>query len=449
MRDVAGHSLEMEGETEMMRTKYLGRRGGALALLCQALAVLAVAAVMPARAASEPACTWVDSAGSGDFRYGDIDLDAYYYSALVRRPDANSTVRLKIEGQYPAARYFSFIAYRGAASAVVDSLTDYQIVPDAGSASPYADMLHLDPATAAGGHYTIQIVYSAKPSNPAPNTLYLDPALLNGRNALLIYRIYNPFPGVTDPSTADVPLPQILMETDQGDVPVAANSASLYCAYWQSTVEQGGPLIISTVSLLADFGFPTRWTPQFALYHPNDAPLGARNVDNQYMGAAVSRTRADLVLMRARAPTYTGQPGVEPQMRHWSVCENNAVGQTFDCVEDSEVAVDADGFFNIVMSSSSKKPATATHDYGFDWLDFGDNGAPQTGVIIYRQQLDSPDFAQSMAAVGDGDPATVMGDYDPQLTYCSATTFQQHTTAGESPADVFKACKAGNSLFGR
>jgi hypothetical protein len=413
--------------------------------LARVIIMLFLAFTMPLRAAtSTSACNWVNSAYNEGIHYGDVDIDAQYYSMLIRSPAAGVT-GMKIEGAYPAARNFSFIAYKGSSS-VMDAISDYQITPDPGNASPFTDVVHIDPAVAPGGRYTVNIVFSAKPDEPAPNTLYLDPQVLATRGSVLIYRIYNPSPGGTDPGTGGVGLPTIVEVTDSGDVPIGSLPTSWFCQGWTWMVQVNGPNTIETLSNLDLFKFPTSSRPRFYLNRGSTGlPLEAINVDNRYTGVTLSQPLGDMALLRGRAPFYTTQPGVEPQVRHWSICENNMVGLTYGCVEDYSAAIDQDGFFNVVVSLPDKKPANATHDFGFDWLTYGTGPTPSVGVIIYRQTLASPDFKQSMDAVEPGQSAaSVMGDYLPKATYCSSAVFDAQTAAHASPAAVFAACKAAS-----
>jgi hypothetical protein len=441
--------FEYETRRQKMRLQTaISRAASFFFRLALAVGALCVASVSYARSDGLPrVCSWVNSASNQGMQYGDIDLDASYYAVLIQ-PGSEAGVDLRIDGQYPAARYFSFMAYKGAGP-VLSALTDYEIAPVPGSQTPFTGIANIDTAIAPGVYYSVRVQFGPKPAQPAPNTLYIDPAQLGGHSSLLIYRIYNPLAGIANPQTGGFALPSLTLETPQGDVPISPDAPTTYCRYWASEIENLGPVFVKVMSALSPVNFLPSSFPRFNLYRDNfSLPLQVLNIDNNYMGATISSTHGDLILVRGRAPTFATDPGLQPQMRHWSVCENNAVGITYGCVQDRDAAVDGDGFFNIVISTPDKMPATATHAYGFDWLTYGPNAASKVGVVIYRQQLPAPDFAQAMRRVGaQQTPQSVMGDYAPQITYCSSSVFADNTSKGASPASVFAACAAAHHVL--
>jgi hypothetical protein len=380
---------------------------------------------------------WIDPASMGDRHYDLSDVEAHYFATLIK-PGTAAGVRIRIDGSFPAARNFSITAYKGPGP-LVDDITDYQIQPSPGSQSAFLDKVHIDPAVSAGGHYSVYVEFTAKPDNPAPNTLYLDPAKLNGLFSQIVYRIYLPDGGVANGGVA---LPKLTVETPQGDVAPPYYS---YCGLWGPATAQ---LSLPFEVLLTQSGlfsiFPSG-KPNFYVYRtlPGNY-LEALNGDIGYLYSYIRSSQGDLAVIRGKAPTYTTQPGVEPRVRHWSICENSTGALTYDCVEDHSAAIDAGGYYNIVISPPGKKPATATHDYGFDWISYGTNPVPPEGVIIYRQQLAAPDFAEAISNIPQGGSASrAMGDYYPHITYCSSDVFAQHTAAKDSPESVFAACQAG------
>jgi hypothetical protein len=94
-----------------------------------------------------------------------LDTNAVYWGGTYA---ALPGTRIRIEGQYPHARYISWNVY-DAAAGPIDALSDVQLVPDPGSTNPFppgADR------TVAERSYTAFIEVGPKPTQPAPNTLY-------------------------------------------------------------------------------------------------------------------------------------------------------------------------------------------------------------------------------------------------------------------------------------
>jgi hypothetical protein len=421
-----------------MNRFYAVRRGGHVLLLCGL--IVGLLGARPAAASSIPlACDqWINTASQNGQYYALTDVEANYYGTIITpgaQPVAGS--RIRIDAQFPAARNFSITAYKGSGS-VMDSITDYQVQPNAGSQSAYLDEVHLDSTVHSGGSYTVYIEFTPRPSNPAPNTLYEDPAVLQNDNSMIVYRVYLP----SGNAYGGVGLPRLTVQTPNGNYPAKNYQA---CQTWAFAEGLGALGFTINLTKSGIFDFVPASNPKFRMYNSiKGNPLEAVNVDNKYLYAVIKSSEADMALIRGRAPYYTTQSGVEPQVRHWSMCENSLEFMTYGCIEDHGAAIDSGGYYNIVISPPNHKPANATHSYGFDWLTYGTNPTPGEGNIIYRQMLAAPSFTQAISNVARWhSPVNVMGDYYPQITYCSASVFSAHTAAHESPASVFAACQAG------
>ncbi|MDR3415804.1 MAG: hypothetical protein P4L83_06435 [Nevskia sp.] len=418
------------------------------------------------------ACDWIlaNDPQTSPVPSGWIDLQAGYWRFTMSTSFPVGTV-LRIDGQYPNSRLFSFAVEQGL-SAVVSSLTDFEIAPSAGSATPYSGPTTYDPSVAPGGKYTAYLVFGPKPAQPAPNTMYVDTSTFptNDTDVVVIMRIYNAPPGQATAAAGNVPLPTLTVETAQGDVPLssykpgtpackalnAAEGAFSTALTEKISAAQSTPKAPNPIPAM-----PVPAAPKFRLYRSVKQDQGldlTLNPDAQYGTWYISQTKADLVYIRALAPTYVTQPGVgqqphstdsDAQVRHWAVCSNGSSllnSRTFQCVEDYTATIGSDGYFNIIISIPGKKPALTLLAQGYDWLTYGETNID---VPIYRQLRPSPDYAQAMANVADGDAASqdriarVMGSYMPQITYCGGSVFAQHAQAGESRAQVFAACQAG------
>jgi hypothetical protein len=112
--------------------KFVKRTMLAMAVLVQAMPAQASAPYGKAEAIPGPrTCFWYRGPHNADpyINVAYPDEGAFYWSAIVTIPQG-ATLRLK--GQFPHARYISFVSYRATGQAV-ESLADHQITPDTGS----------------------------------------------------------------------------------------------------------------------------------------------------------------------------------------------------------------------------------------------------------------------------------------------------------------------------
>lgn len=94
-----------------------------------------------------------------------VDTNAVYWAGTYA---ALPGTRIRIEGQYPYARYTSWNVY-DAAVKPIDALADVQIAPDPGSSNPFLPGAR---RTVAKRSYTAFIEVGPRPARPAANTLY-------------------------------------------------------------------------------------------------------------------------------------------------------------------------------------------------------------------------------------------------------------------------------------
>jgi hypothetical protein len=419
--------------------------------------------------AGGPACDWFRVFDGDKVNVAFPDTSANYWLAYA---PALPGARVRINGRYPDARYFSFNAYN-AKTAPTDAIGDFQISPDLPDTNPFLGETRRDSTIAAGAPYTAYLEYGLPPASRAPNTFYsgniLSLASLgipNAAGAIIIYRTYVPRFGFG--LDGGVGLPQLTLETPAGDVPFANGQDCT--AFMQTLVQElpsltdainaanypdgtgGPPFVIASdppafkvfygigLNLLRDNGAPIPPTPL------DDSDTGGffSNVHNRYAYGAFSRNLGGLYLARGRAPTFTdGTDDPFPQVRYWSICQNElATQRVTSCVADWQATLDEEGYYNVVVSDPADRPENASVEHGFDWLPWG--GAYYDGYLILRNMLPDPSFAEAIQNVERGtDPVSVMNDYFPQATYCSRETFEANADA--SPAQVFAACIAGQA----
>lgn len=416
-------------------------------------------------------CGWIAASDPDKANIAFPDSEAKYWVAAA---PVSPQTRLRIDGRYPDARYFSYNAY-DAALRPTDAVADFELTPsDKGrEGNPFARK-----GAKPGGAYTAYLEYGASPvQNPdvqrKPNTFYtgeigLGPLKIPNALAVFIYRVYVSNTG--EFFDGGVGLPTLTLETADGsrELGTLPNCAEPLLP------SAGGitpPLGLNELLLGLDYPnqlalpFPTATNPPNTLKFfslgdtafriagnvtgQDTSMLGGRvdsgsggflsNVHNAYTSTGFARRYGSLAMVRAKAPTYRGQAGVEfgqEQLRYWSLCGNEFATQRFtDCAADFQVPLDDQGFFTVVISDPADRPANATAENGFLWLPWGPY---PDQLLLYRHMLHNPEFTEAIQNVEKGDAlADVMKDFAPVGIYCDPNVFTQSNRSGE----VFALCE--------
>ena len=433
-------------------------------------AVLAVLVLAPAAQAAGADQTCVlaltkTDPGTVNAAYPD-DSAIYFIGSYAAVPGT----RLRIEGDFPHARYMSFNVYDPAARPFA-ALADLQITPDAGSTNPFvrgADR------TTGKRRYTAFVEFGAAPERPAPNTLYTGVGQDGRPNAAgtFIYRIYIPDRGRDD--TGGVGIPTVTLEGPDG-APAPASACSGLLKPSGSAVNDAvaGQEGVPAVQDPPADGGPATWrkfvnfvgVASGVIGQENADGLGGRggylsNVDNAYLTAGVDRANGRVLVTRLRVPTTPDtRPGTprmgDGQLRYWSICQNEIASQRFiACVNDDRVPVGADGFATVVLSTPADRPANARAACGVAWIPWG---PAQRGVLIYRHMLPRADFAQAVQRAKAGDEARTMGDFVPASRYlpgkaaiesrgCPGPAPGSTTAAGGAAPSLSRTCRSRRSF---
>jgi len=408
-------------------------------------------------ASAEGLCSWPTVSDPDVLNIAYPDEGATYWGTMT--PMLRGS-RVRIEGQYPQARYFSFHVY-DPLNRPVDSLTDFRILPRIAGSNAFRTA-----GAAPGADYVAYIVPEPKPENPEPNTIYAGSLSLPGSNALpanplpiVLYRIYLP----EVDATGGVPLPRLSYELADGSV------VPLSLSLCKPLPPEGLPPLLNEPIREASFpgnASPSRAPPPrvsrfYNLFESLRVLLASQsgmeippnaltedssggflsNRDIAYVSALFRRSSGQLYVVRARAPTTARQPTDAPlggaQLRYWSLCVNEFASQRFvACAHDEQVPLDAAGFFTIVVSDPEDRPANAVAGNGMLWLPWG--GVYPDSLLIYRHMLPNAGFGEAIQNIPYGTaPEDVMGEYFPRLAYCDRATVE---AAGSNPAAVFAAC---------
>lgn len=419
------------------------------------------------------ACSWPLVSDPDFLNTALPDLAATYWVAAL--PNIPGT-RLRIDGRYPNARYFSFNAYSPLLSAV-DALTDYQILPRIAGANPFQTR-----GAAPGGEYVAYLLPQPVPEIRAPNTLYagefpvgLGVTLPANPLQILIYRIYV----AEEDLSGGVPLPVLTVETEDGSTALMSLTMT-GCAslpppellpdlLTRALAGQSAPQAVLSVfentplpltaaepTMQRAYGLPETLRANMSAALGFDIPGQAvtttvaadllNNRDNAYLQAIMSRDKSSMYVVRGKAPIAADDPTEAPlggaQLRYWSLCSNEIVTQRFaDCLYDAQVPLGRDGWFTIVVSDAAERPANAVAENGIGWLAWG--AVYPDSMLLYRHMLPSAHFAQAVENIPlNTPPQDVMGEYYPLLAYCDRQTVE---SAGSDPAAVFAACRERGS----
>ena len=424
-----------------------------------AMALAALAGSEGAQAQNMNNCAWpliLSPWGSGNFLAPD-DAARYW---VMPFPKAYRT--MKIQGRFPNARYFSFVAYSGDANGrpteTTGSRHDTTITPDgAGGQSSYTVRVSRDPsvsgaangmAVTANDAWVVLRIYAPKP----------DPALsghaLSGGTPLptVSFDETQPLAACPSPSPAD----------GQGWHPVrSVNKLEDLRAFFGLIFPSGFDINQPT-----DFDEPPSGRLWFS--PPRVPPiLLFPNPDNKYiMTSPGPYQRGRVIVIRAKAPQVSDRQagrdlrwhgrgqgiGQGADMRYWSMCNNDfalplgVVG----CVSDLTAKLEG-GWYTVVISDDLSRPDWLRPDV--NWVPWGDEQYPK--LIFFRNLLASDTFAHSVQQVVKGCPANclnndavfdftlpdlprrtlinaagptvqrLMGDYYPVATWCDKATFER------------------------
>ena len=422
-------TVTSRSDAQQRPIRSAARQSGSWPTAAALFSLLAAAAQMPAQAqapaptAGLTGCDWYEA----PIKLAYPETNARYYQAdLPLLPSAGS--RIRIEGSYPATRYFSFQIY-DPSYAPVDDLSDYLIAPNPGSQSTLLGPTASNPDVQPGGRYTAYVNYRTIPKARAANTLYTGAATTSLNRFRLVLRTYL--------EDQRVPLPKLVLETPSGDRPIGVG----LCRPALALPEVAGLAANSSAAEDASLS-DSRKVPFEVFYgaQTGDSEFGL-NKNAAYMSATV-RNSGELVLIRGRAPTFRERDQrapLQPDVRYWSFCQNAKLLTTVvDCRADREIPVDAKGNYHIVVADGAAQ--RLPKNSGYAALPFG---PVALGFLIYRQLLPDADFVGAISSVPRGtQPEDVIGDYTPVATYCPPALFEARVRAGDTPYQVFAACAA-------
>ncbi len=319
------------------------------------------------------------------------------YARYWSMPFDSAYQTMRIEGLYPNARYFSFVAYlgdeNGAPQRPADThLYDRIIVPDKGSVNPF--VRPISDGRKGGNSYA---VYVSREGQNAPNTINVTKNF-----AWVVLRVYVPSADKTLSGHAlsgGVPLPTIKLYDKNGaekkldPCPAPLPQTNGYYnglrtinklddvrAFYQLMFPPGTDLLEPV-----DYDQPVEGRIWFA--PPWNPPVFLLpNPDNKYIISQPGPyQKGRLLVMRGKAPTfpdtYEGTPkpsrgARNPDLRYWSLCNYDFAMPvpTVRCIGDQTAVIEA-GYYTIVVTDDLLRPSWL--DSRVNWLSWGDEQYPK------------------------------------------------------------------------
>lgn len=409
-------------------------------------------------------CAWQAASQADLANVAFPDSAARYWVALVPVSPGN---RIRINGRFPDARYFSFNSY-DAALRPTDAIADVDVLSAA--PNPFRQR-----GIAPGGDYTAFLRFGPVPETRAPATFYagnvgIGPAAVpNSVLVPIIYRVYVSHTGETMDGGVGLPLLTVegtdggsgatlptcaepILPSLGGRLPSPGINEALLGVDYPDALALPFPTATYPPRTRVFYGLPdagldiaTNVAPPLAMLPRDKLPATGgggflSNIHNAYTSNGFARRYGNLFLVRAKAPSWRGRRdtafGAE-QLRYWSLCQNEFATQRYTaCRIDAETPLDNEGYFTVAISDAAERPVAATDANGITWLAWGPY---PDGLLIYRHMLPNPGFREAIQNVPKGSEiASVMHDYTPVATYCRPEVFDQ---AGlTTPAQRFAAC---------
>ncbi|WP_164560180.1 hypothetical protein [Streptomyces sp. SID14478] len=373
-----------------------------------------------------PACSWSERG----YRY---DNSAYPETAArywIMRFKKQAGLTIRVNGQYPEARYSSLNVYDSTSSSfttdgVSSGLVDHRIDPDPGSTNPWRQK------AAPGGHFTVRVIDASAAGKR--NTLPLAPAgtaeLTDGS---LIFRTYL--------DSAPVQLPDVTFEKDGRNVAVPLCSD----AQAPQTAERPAPATDRVRAMETGSARPagTSGAAPVVEFSRKSGAGQYPNADAAYLSARFTPPPAGQVLVvRGKAPVALrgGHPQPWPtrraDVRFWSLCDNVVTppgpvvvnplpggGVDTGCRNDEQIEVAQGGTYTFVVGTEAQR-AAVDRIPGATFVPVSAAHPNLTHLLVLRQLIAAEHFRGAIQNVPlDSQPADaqrLMGSYYPQASYCS------------------------------
>ncbi len=308
-----------------------------------------------------------------------LDRHATYWRYRVALP-TDKRLELRISGDFPHARYSSFAVYDQATLGPIDTIPDFSIVPDIGSANPFLPGVN---RSITSRHYMVRAVQGIDPANKGKNQLSLPRGTEEDPKAIeLWYRI---FLSDADDNMGSVALPEIESFNADTGLPEACPKPKFVDFELKQALRNRPP------------------SPYQGNVHFYALPGSAMypNANNRYLGALFQFVGGPEVgVIRFKAPTFPKtRTSNEPfsgreDVRYWSFCLGGVTTATHSCIADEEMVIGRDGYVNLVIGpgDGSDGPDSFAAEVRAKGLNFLGRGKLWISFVVFRTFLPREDF---------------------------------------------------------
>ncbi len=379
----------------------------------------AMLALSPLSATYAETQTWEDAYVGSDTTVLYLpDANAVYWRYGWKRAPGERT-GIAIRGRYPDARYFSFNVYDDDVKQSVGSITDVDIIPEAGAANPFLGKGGT--VGAEGGLYTLYIMPDTMKVD-APNVLYFPDSLTSLSVFLRHYLAEGgilggaPLPTVSavdmntntvTPADSSNPIPKLSkQEIERYLLPLAQKLKAQYQADPEGTVaamrEKFGSGSVALNSVVARQvvakTFDDFEAGQILQSYNYQTDGTYPNKDNLYLVIPTIRAPRQSLVVRFRAPRYSAMPEgyAAADVRYFSVSQGDDATYNFATLADRDMRVGTDGIIEIVIGDDVPALRAKADELGVNFMPWL---VGEKMLLVYRHMLPRADFANGIDKV--------------------------------------------------
>lgn len=423
--------------------------------------------------APEPAGNWIDVTSCAN-RPGQVaaghqtgqylgDSEALFASMWL--PSGMPGGHFRITGQYPKASFFNFQSF-DAFAITTGSIEDRDVPADPGSKNPFIPGQRYVEGHASYSLDVLDVPPAKREANP--HVLYAgyidDPikGVVRTQTDQVLYQVV----GALDESQrGGVPLPRVAWVIDDPATNIMRSKSAVCAAMAAAGVPLQPLMQLNSVMdkilwdpvekpLLKNVDLPDPIDPvpnphpYVSVFRPTKSgyywPMF--NKQEAFVFTSPSALLGKFIVIRYKVPTMShierGIPATgKEQVRYFSWCAGQFVSVlnlTTGCVSGRDARPDADGYATLVVSPKNQRPVINGKPYG-QWLEWPGNSA----IIFMGLDSSNPTtFHQSayflpsngldeLGPLGEFLPGLVfgkqikswMGEYYPQVSYCTAARF--------------------------
>lgn len=330
--------------------------------------------------------------------------------------------KVVFKGEYPYSRYFA-LHPSDFDTNNLSTLLDVDLDPDEGSVNPFREEV----PEGMGRRFTAQLIFTKEPKEPLKNTTYAGVKVKGGRNQAVfcIYRTTGSELGAMPPNNAGVWLPSVTVYDAKGFQTLHYESADPHPEGSVPPIEttRFAPLPIPDHRGLCwpeEYSTKSNWGLPYDILASADILYLVTPYTNRLGRVHVTRGKKLTAPDTPREPVYT--PGKD--IRGFTVTTYNFwAGVCEDAVIDSDIPVDENGYYTIVVSSKEDRPRNATKENGVTWLDWGTylDGQLTFRLLVRRAEK----LVQLKAAIETGEVEKEIAPYVPKSKHCSVQAFEE------------------------